>query len=119
VAGLLMFVGFVAAGAAEPAPNGPEPVLPFWANALGNGTMVVLLACWLALTAGRRSGLWLGAIGGAGLVSMTALCPAMDHHTIAAWWWAQLAVGVGIVGLSAGLLAGTRSARSARRSRTS
>jgi hypothetical protein len=118
LAGLLMFAGFVATGAVEPPANGPEPVLPFWADALGNGTLVVLLGCFIALTAGRRSGLWLGTVAGAGLVTMTALCPAMDHHTIAGWWWAQLIVGVGIIGLSAGLLAGTRSARSARRSRT-
>jgi hypothetical protein len=108
LAGLLVFAGFVAGGAVEPAANGPDPVLPFWADALFTATLVALLGCWVALAAGRRSGLWLGAVAGGGLFAMTVACPAVDHHTIAGWWWAQLAISVGIVALTVGLLAGTR-----------
>jgi hypothetical protein len=111
LAGLLMFVGFVAATAAEPAANGPQPVLPFWADALATATLVVLLGCWAALAAGRRSGLWLGAVAGAGLVAMTVLCPVVDHHVIAGWWWTQLAVSIGIAAVCVGLLVATRSGR--------
>jgi hypothetical protein len=108
---LVMIVGFVAATAVEPAANGTRPVLPFWADALANATLVVLLGCWAALAVGRRSGLWLGAAAGGGLIAMTVACPAVDHHAIAGWWWAQLAVSIGIVAMSVGLLAGTRSGR--------
>jgi hypothetical protein len=113
LAGLLMLVGFVVATAVEPAANGPQPVLPFWADALATVTLVVLLGCWASLAAGRRSGLRLGVVAGSGLVAMAVSCPAVDHHVIAGWWWAQLAVSVGIVLLSAGLLAATRPGRTA------
>ncbi len=107
---LLTVVGYLAATAVEPAPTGPQPVLPFWANALGYATLVVLLASWAALAGGRRSGLWLGAIAGGGLVGQVALCPALEHHLIAGWWWAQLAVFAGITALNVALLARTRPA---------
>ncbi len=108
LAGLGIMGSFVVVVAVEPLPNGPQPVLPFWVNAISTATLVALLGCWLVLAAGRRSGLRLGAVGGAGLVTQTALCPALDHHLIAAWWWAQLGVGVAITALCAGLLAATR-----------
>ena len=111
LAGLLILAGFVAGAAVEPAPNGPDPVLPFWADALYTATLVALLGCWAALAAGRRAGLWLGAVAGGGLVAMTVACPAVDHHTIAGWWWAQLAVSASIAVLTLGLLAGTRAQR--------
>jgi hypothetical protein len=107
----VMFTGFVAGMAVEPAPDGPDPVLPSWAMAVGLATMVVLLASWGSLAAGRRSGLWLGALAGAGLTAQTLLCPAMDPHAIAGWWWAQLGVGLGMTALTVGLLARTTPAR--------
>ncbi len=108
LAGLLMFAGFVAAVLIEPAPDGPQPVLPVWVDLIATATLVALLGCWAALAAGRRSGLRLGAVAGVGLVGQVALCPALDHHVLAGWWWVQLAVGVGIAALSIGLLARTR-----------
>jgi hypothetical protein len=36
---------------------------------------------------------------------LSALCPTTDHHTLAAWWFGQLAI-------SAGLLAGSLALRS-------
>ena len=111
MAALLMVAGFVIGAGLEPAPTGPAPVLPFWADALGNATLVVLLGSWAALAAGRRSGLWLGVVAGAGLVTETALCPALDHHLIAGWWWAQLGISLGITAVNAALLARTRPSR--------
>jgi hypothetical protein len=109
---LLLVIGFVASAAVEPAPTGPQPVLPFWADLLGNVTLVALLASWGILASGRRSGLWVGAFATAGLVAETALCPALDHHVIAGWWWATMAIGVAMLALTVGLLARTRPDRS-------
>jgi hypothetical protein len=109
--GLGSFVAFWVAVQVQPAANGAQPVMVWWADLLGYATLVVLLASWITLAAGRRSGLRLGAIAGAGLVTQSALCPVMDHHTIAPWWFAQLAISVGIAAVSATMFARTRSAR--------
>jgi hypothetical protein len=112
--GLVTVLGYLAAVAVEPAPDGPQPVLPWWAGAVATVTMVVMLASWLALAAGRRSGLRLAAIAGAGLITQSALCPAVDHHVIAGWWWAQLGLTIGITVLATAVLAATTTARSPR-----
>ena len=104
----ILFAGFFVGVAIEPVPDGPNPVLPWWANAISMATLVTLLVCWGALALGRRYGLWAGVVAGVGLVVQTVLCPTVDHHTIAGWWWAQLAIGVGMLVVNAGLLAGTR-----------
>ena len=104
----VMFIGFVAAAAVEPAANGPDPVLPWWADVVSTVTQVALLASWAALATGRRAGLWLGAIAGVGMTTATVACSAVDHHVIAGWWWAQLAISLGIAAATVGLLAVTR-----------
>jgi hypothetical protein len=50
--GLAPLLGHVAAVAVEPAPNGPQPVLPWWVDANATVAMVVLLASGLASAAG-------------------------------------------------------------------
>lgn len=109
--GLGTFVAFWVAVQIEPVPDGAQPVMVWWAELLGYATLVVLLASWITLAAGRRSGLRLGAVAGASLVVQSALCPAMDHHTIAPWWFAQLAISAGMVAVCATVFARTRSAR--------
>jgi hypothetical protein len=110
--GLGSFLAFAVGVAVQPAPNGPAPVMVWWADALNTATLIILLASWIALAVGRRSGLWTGAVAGLSLVTLTALCPPLGHHTIAGWWWAQLATGIGITLLNAGMLGRTRSATS-------
>jgi hypothetical protein len=104
---ITLIAAFVVGGALQPLPNGPEPVLPWWADMLGIATLVTLLAASYALAVGRRSGLWAGLVGSAGLAAQSALCPGVGHHAIAAWWWAQLGVTVGMVALCAGLIRAT------------
>jgi hypothetical protein len=86
-----------------------------WADAIATATLVALLGCWAALAAGRRVGLKLGAAAGAGLVGQVVACPAVDHHTIAGWWWAQLAIAASIAVFSIGLLLGTKAGAGADR----
>jgi len=111
VTAAVLFTVFVIGVAVQPLPDGPQPVAPWWVDAVSIGTLVALMASWGALSAGRRSGLWAGVVGGAGLLTMTVLCPAVDHHTIAAWWWVQLALGAVMTAVAAVLLATTRSVR--------
>jgi hypothetical protein len=109
-AGLYTLVALVVGVAIEPDANGAQPQLPAWATALGAATIYAFFAAWISLGVGRRYGLWISAGAGASLVVQSALCPALDHHVIAGWWWAQLGLAIGIVVLSLGLLAGTRAA---------
>lgn len=108
--GAATLLGYLAAVAVEPAPNGPQPVLPWWADAIGTATIVLLLASWLAMAAGRRSGLRLAAIAGTGLITQSALCPAVDHHLIAGWWWTQLGLTIAITVLATAVLVITTTA---------
>jgi hypothetical protein len=107
---LVSFLSFWATVFIEPSPTGSQPVMVWWADALSLGSLVLLAASWIQLASGRRTGLTSGFAGGAGLLGLTASCPAMDHHEIAAWWFVQLAVSLLIMGTSAVLLRRTKRA---------
>ncbi|WP_322770429.1 hypothetical protein [Frankia sp. Cr1] len=93
---LVMVVGFLTAGAIEPIPDGPDPVVPAWINAVGNVTLLILLAAVVTLLAGRRAGYGLATYASAGLVLLSALCPTSGHHVLAPWWFGQFAITVGL-----------------------
>ncbi|KLL11913.1 hypothetical protein FrCorBMG51_07680 [Protofrankia coriariae] len=82
----------------EPVPDGPQAVdrTPVLIGAIGDVTLVLLFVAFVALLAGRRWGLGAATYAGAGLVALSALCPASGHHDVAAWWFAQLAISVGL-----------------------
>jgi hypothetical protein len=94
----------------QPAPDGSAPVMLWWATALTYGSLILLAGSWLLLVAGRRTGLTSALLGGAAWLGLTASCPAMDHHEIAAWWFVQLAASLLIMGMSAVLLVRTKRA---------
>ncbi len=111
---LVMVVGFITAGAIEPVPDGPDPVVPAWINAVGNVTLLILLAAVVTLLAGRRAGYGLATYASAGLVLLSALCPTSGHHVLAPWWFGQLAITVGLFAGSLALRSRAAHSRAAR-----
>lgn len=111
VTAAVLSAAFVVMGSIQPAPDGSDPALPWWASMLGWLSVVMVLATLLALIVGRRAGLWGGVVSGAGLTAMTLSCPAVDHHGVAGWWWGSLALSVAFGVVSLGVLAATAPAQ--------
>jgi hypothetical protein len=112
--GAAMIALYTLGVAVQPAPDGPQPVAPWWADALNTVAFFGLLTVFAGAIAGRRWALWTGLVTGASLFTLSASCPVEGHHEIAAWWFVQMAVGVAMTVLPATLLrrtqAGSRAA---------
>jgi hypothetical protein len=108
VFGAVMIALYALGVAVQPAPNGPEPVAPWWADVLNTVAFFGLLTVFAGAVAGRRWTLWTGQITGASLLALSASCPAEGHHEIAAWWFVQMAVAVAMTVLPAVLLRRTQ-----------
>ncbi|HEY7102067.1 MAG TPA: hypothetical protein VH573_10555 [Mycobacteriales bacterium] len=108
VFGAAMIALYALGVAAQPAPNGPQPVAPWWADALNTVAFFGLLTVFAGAVAGRRWTLWTGQVTGASLLALSASCPVEGHHEIAAWWFVQMAVAVAMTVLPAVLLRRTQ-----------
>jgi hypothetical protein len=75
---------------------------------LDTGISVALLAAVAGFVLGRRWALAAGTALGAGLLTGSLLCPALEHHVVAGWWFGQLAVGMAMLAVPAAALALTR-----------
>ena len=106
--GAAMIALYALGVAVQPAPNGPQPVAPWWADALSTVVFFGLLTVFAGSIAGRRWSLWTGLVTGAGLLAMSASCPLEGHHEIAAWWFVQMAVAAAMTVLPATLLRRTQ-----------
>jgi hypothetical protein len=106
--GAAMIALYALGVAVQPAPNGPQPVAPWWADALNTITFFGLLTVFAGSIVGRRWSLWTGLVTGGSLLALSASCPAEGHHEIAAWWFVQMAVAVVMTVLPATLLRRTQ-----------
>jgi hypothetical protein len=106
--GAAMIALYALGVAVQPAPNGPEPVAPWWADALNTVAFFGLLTVFAGTIAGRRWSLWTGLVTGASLLALSASCPLEGHHQVAAWWFVQMAVGAAMTVLPATLLRRTQ-----------
>ena len=106
--GAAMIALYTLGVAVQPAPNGPEPIAPWWADVLNTVAFFGLLTVFAGAIAGRRWTLWTGLVTGASLLALSASCPAEGHHEIAAWWFVQMAVAVAMTVLPATLLRRTQ-----------
>ncbi len=95
---VVLAVGVTVATMIEPVPDGPHAAdsTPAWIGAIGDVTLILLFTAFVALLAGRRWGLGAATYASAGLVTLSALCPTSGHHDVAAWWFGQLAISVGL-----------------------
>ena len=106
--GAAMIALYALGVAVQPAPNGPQPVAPWWADAINTVTFFGLLTVFAGSIVGRRWSLWTGLVTGGSLLALSASCPAEGHHEIAAWWFVQMAVAVAMTVLPATLLRRTQ-----------
>jgi hypothetical protein len=106
--GAAMIALYALGVAVQPAPNGPQPVAPWWADALNTVTFFGLLTVFAGSIVGRRWSLWTGLVTGASLLALSASCPLEGHHEIAAWWFVQMAVAAAMTVLPATLLRRTQ-----------
>jgi hypothetical protein len=96
--GMTWYVLFAIGTALEPETAAAVPVLSV---VLGVAMLATLAVTAAGLLARRRWGL-VASLGAAGLLTaLTVACPASSHHSLAAWWFGQLACALGLVGASA------------------
>jgi hypothetical protein len=106
--GAAMIALYALGVAVQPPANGPQPIPPWWADALNTVAFFGLLTVFAGAIAGRRWSLWTGQVTGASLLALSASCPIEGHHEIAAWWFVQMAVAVAMTVLPATLLRRTQ-----------
>jgi hypothetical protein len=90
--------------ALEPAPADPQAAQPLAGTLLAVGFMAGLLLTSAA--AGTRHRLAAGAATVTGVFALVgaAACPASGHHAYGAWWFAQMAVVIAMLGVSVAAL---------------
>jgi hypothetical protein len=104
---------FAVGVAVQPPADGPQPVAPWWANALNVVIQLGLIAVLAGVLTGRRWTVWAGLATGASLLALSITCPIDGHHVIAAWWFVQMAMGIAMTALPAALLRRTQAASKA------
>jgi hypothetical protein len=113
VFGAVMIALYAIGVAVQPAPDGPQPIAPWWADMLNTVVFFGLLAVLAGTIAGRRWSLWTGLATGASLLALSTSCPLDGHHEFAPWWFVQMTVGVAMTVLPAVLLRRTQAASKA------
>jgi hypothetical protein len=108
ILGAVLIGLFTVGVAVQPAPDGPQPVAPVWANVLNGIIQFGLLAILAGILTGRRWTVWAGLATGSSLLALSISCPIDGHHVIAAWWFVQMAVGIVMTALPAAVLRRTR-----------
>ena len=92
------YVLFLVALAVEPATDAQPAAID---SILGFALLAGLGATAVGLAARRRFGL-VASLGAAGfLTALSIACPTTGHHSLAAWWFVQLACAAGLVVASA------------------
>ena len=107
--GTAMIVLYAIGVAVQPAPDGPDPVAPWWDELIGTAILFGLVAVFVGSLSGRRWTLAAGLGVGSALLLGSLTCPLEGHHEIAAWWFVQMAVGAAMTVLPATLLRRTQS----------
>ncbi|MDP8971290.1 MAG: hypothetical protein M3N52_12510 [Actinomycetota bacterium] len=88
-------------------PPAADSVVPPLANVAAIGFLLALGVAFVGLSARLRWGFAASLIAALTLTGMSLACPATGHHTLAPWWFAQLACALGLVAVS---IAGLRRA---------
>jgi hypothetical protein len=111
--GATMIALFALGVGVQPAPDGPDPVAPWWDQLISTAILFGLVALFVGCVSGRRWTLPVGLGVGATLLFGSLTCPLEGHHEIAAWWFVQMAVGAAMTVLPATLLRRTQAGSSA------
>jgi hypothetical protein len=98
--GAVAWVALVWIGiAVEPPPSDPNAVEPWFVTALGTVLLAAVVAAFTGFWLRRRWSMAASLLGAGLLVVFTVACPLSGHHAtqVGAWWFVQLACGLGLV----------------------
>jgi hypothetical protein len=92
---VLVWIGI----AVEPPPSDPNAVEPWLVTALGTILLAAVVAAFTGFWLRRRWSMAASLLGSGLLVVSTVACPLSGHHAtqVGAWWFVQLACGLGLV----------------------
>jgi hypothetical protein len=94
---VLVWIGI----AVEPPSSNPNAVEPWFVSALGTILLAAMVAAFTGLWQRRRWSMAASLLASGLFVVSTLACPLSGHHTqIGAWWFVQLACGLGLVATS-------------------
>lgn len=95
--GIAWFVAYEVAAAVEPVTHRPEP---WYGVVLGVAFMGMLAATATGLIAQRRWGVAVSVAAAGFFTALSVACPVSGHHPFGAWWFAQMACALGMLGFS-------------------
>jgi hypothetical protein len=92
---VLVWIGI----AVEPPPSDPNAVEPWFVDALGTILLAAVVAAFTGFWLRRRWSMAASLLAAGLLVVFTVACPLSGHHAtqVGAWWFVQLACGLGLV----------------------
>jgi xanthine/uracil permease len=90
----------VAAIALEPAPSDPDATAPLVVELASLGFLAALLVTAVAAGLHHRAAAVAGVVAGVLLATFTVACPVSGHHQVGLWWFGQLALVTGMLGVS-------------------
>jgi hypothetical protein len=95
--GLAWLLSYQLAAALEPVTHQPEP----WYGVVFNlGFLALLAVTATGLVMQRRGGL-VASIAAAGVfTALSVACPVSGHHPFGSWWYGQMALALGMLGVS-------------------
>lgn len=86
--------------ALEPAPANPEAPVPLAVELAGLALFVALITTVVAAGIRRRAAAVTGAAFGVGSLAFAVLCPVTGHHALGLWWFGEVGLVAGMLGLS-------------------
>ena len=94
--------------AIEPAPSDPEATVPLVVQAGGMVLLLAMAATAVAAAMRRPAAIGLSAVAGIVSLAFVVSCPGSGHHSLAAWWFGELALTAGMLGVTAAAYGRTR-----------
>ena len=87
--------------AIEPAPTNPDAAVPLLVQVGGMALLLAMAATAVAAALRRPGAVGLSAVAGVVSLAFVISCPGSGHHALAAWWFGELALTVGMLGVTA------------------
>lgn len=90
----------IASIALEPAPADPDAPVPLVVEMANLAVFAALVATSLAAGVRHRAAAVTGVVSGLLLAALVVACPVSGHHAFGLWWYAELALVAGMLGVS-------------------
>lgn len=86
--------------ALEPTPADPDAPVPLVIALASLGALAAVLATSVAAGLRHRAAAVTSVVSGLLLATFVVACPVSGHHELGLWWYAELALVVGMLGVS-------------------